>query len=194
MFLIVGLGNPGEKLKNTRHNIGRELLQEWQKQIGFADFSFDKKLNALISENPFRTSSNGANTKTILLLPETFVNKSGNALIPAIRRFKIKPEKVVVIHDDADIELGRTKLTYNRSSAGHKGVDSVRRALKTEKFWRIRVGIQKKKRVEAMKLVLQKFTPAEQTILKKIKKKIFAGLSQILEKGIKIAMNEINQN
>jgi len=184
MFLIVGLGNPGKEYISTRHNIGRELILEWQKKSGFADFEFDKKINALVSKNK----------KAILLLPEIFVNKSGNAVVPAGRFYKIKPKDIIVIHDDADIELGRAKLTYNRSSAGHKGVDSVRRALKTEAFWRLRLGIQKKKRVEAMKLVLQKFSPAEQTALKKLKKKIFAGLSLLLEKSPEMAMNEVNRS
>ncbi|MBI3273753.1 MAG: aminoacyl-tRNA hydrolase [Candidatus Colwellbacteria bacterium] len=184
MFLFIGLGNPEEKYKETRHNIGRELLQEWQKKENFAGFEFDKKLDALVSKNK----------NAVLLLPETYVNKSGNAVAPAVRIYKIKPKDVIVVHDDADIELGRAKLTYNRSSAGHKGVDSARRALKTEAFWRLRIGIQKKKRVEAMKLVLQKFSPVEQAALKKLRKKIFSGLKLILEKGPEIAMNEVNRN
>lgn len=184
MYLIAGLGNPEEKYRETRHNIGRELVREWQKKSGFADFVFEKKWNTGISRNK----------NVIFCLPEIFVNKSGNAVAPAARFYKIKPKDIVIIHDDADIELGRAKLTYNRSSAGHKGVDSVRRALKTEKFWRLRIGIQKKKRIDAMKLVLQKFTPVEQTALKKLKKKIFSGLALILEKGPEMAMNEINRN
>ena len=195
MFLIIGLGNPEEKYKNTRHNIGREIVAEWQKKEDFADFAFEKKWNAYISKNK----------SAILCLPETFVNKSGNAVAPAARFYKIKPKDIIVIHDDADIELGRTKMAYNKSSAGHKGVDSVQKALKTEAFWRLRIGIQppirasqakggKKKRVEALKLVLQKFAPAEQMALKKLKKKIFMGLALILEKGPEMAMNEINRN
>lgn len=184
MYLIVGLGNPEEKYRETRHNIGREFVQEWQKKENFADFVFEKKWNAYISKNK----------NTILCLPETFVNKSGNAVAPAARFYKIKPKDILIIHDDADIELGRAKLIYNRSPAGHKGVDSVRRALKTEAFWRLRIGIQKKKRIDAMKLVLQKFTPAEQTELKKLKKKIFDGLSLFLKKGPEMATNEINRN
>lgn len=184
MFLFVGLGNPGEQYKGTRHNTGREILQEWQKKSGFAGFELNKKWNAAISKN----------RNIILCLPETFVNKSGSAVAPAARFYKIKPKDTIVIHDDADIEFGRLKLTYNRSSAGHKGVDSVRRALKTEAFWRLRLGIQKKKRVEAMKLVLQKFTPAEIVLLKKLRKKIFASLIQILEERPEVAMNEINRN
>lgn len=183
-YLFVGLGNPGEKFANTRHNVGRETLADWQKKTDLAPFELDRKWGALVSKNK----------KVILLLPETFMNNSGKAIGPAVAFFKIKPEHVIVIHDDVDIELGRTKLSFNRSAAGHKGVESARRALKTEKFWRLRIGVQKKKRVDAMKLVLQKFRPDEEKIVKKVSKKILEGLEVLLEEGPERAMNFINQN
>src|SRR3989338_2566583 len=102
MLLLVGLGNPGEQYKNTRHNIGRETLIEWQKKNDFADFQFEKKSNALVSKNK----------KAVLLLPETLMNKSGNAAGATARFFKIKPKDVFLLHDDADIELGRIKLSF----------------------------------------------------------------------------------
>src|SRR3989338_6844153 len=102
MYLLIGLGNPGEKLKNTRHNIGREILMDWQKKTGLSDFEFDKKLNALVSKNK----------KAVLILPETMMNKSGNAAGSAARFYKIKSKDVLVVHDDADIELGRKKLSF----------------------------------------------------------------------------------
>ncbi len=194
MFLFVGLGNPGEKLKGTRHNIGRETLAEWQKKTDFADFEYDKKFNALVSRNK----------KAVLLLPETMMNKSGNAVKPALSALKTKPGDVVVLHDDADIELGRIKLSFEKRSAGHKGVESVKRALGTWGFWRLRIGIQppiraslakggKKRRLDAMKLVLQKFAPAEETALKRVKRKLWEGLSTLLKEGPERAMNEINR-
>src|SRR3989344_2097621 len=166
MILVVGLGNPTDDYKGPRHNLGRELVARWQKTSGAADFSFDKKWNALVSKK----------IKVVLLLPETFMNKSGNAVGPAARFFKIKPKDIVVLHDDADIELGRAKLSFGKHSAGHKGVESVKRTLGMWDFWRLRVGIQRKKRVEAEKLVLQKLKPDEQKTVKKLEKKIFEGL------------------
>lgn len=187
MILFVGLGNPGSQYEKTRHNVGREILLRWAvKTIGFAqaDFEFNKKMNALIAKNK----------KFVIVLPETFMNKSGNAAGAAARFFKIKPDKIIVLHDDADLELGRTKLSFGRHAAGHKGVESVKRVLKTWEFWRLRIGIQKKKRVDAMKLVLQKFSPAEEVVLKKTQKKIFEGLDVVLADGPERAMNDINQN
>lgn len=185
MALIIGLGNPGDKYKGTRHNIGREILMEWQKEYDFADFDYNKRLNALVANK---------NKKAALLLPETMMNKSSKAVKPALRIFKVKPKDVIVLHDDADIELGRVKLSFGKHSAGHKGVESVKRALGTWNFWRLRIGIQKKKRVDAMKLVLQKFTLAEDATLKKVKKKLFEGLNLILKEGPAKAINEINRN
>lgn len=156
----------------------------WAKKNDLPDFEFNKNLNALTAKDK----------KFVIVLPETFMNKSGNAAGNAARFFKVKPKNIVVLHDDADLELGRTKLSFNRHAAGHKGVESVKRALKSWEFWRLRIGIQKKRRVDAMKLVLQKFAPAEDLALKKTQKKIFAGLDMILTDGPEQAMNFLNQN
>lgn len=184
MLLLIGLGNPGKEYERTRHNVGREMLQAWSKKNGLGNFEFNKKLNALTLKEK----------KCVMALPETFMNKSGNAAGNAARFFKVKPKNIIVLHDDADLELGRTKLSFGRHAAGHKGVESVKRAFKTWEFWRLRVGIQKKKRVDAMKLVLQKFSPAEEIQLRKTQKKIFEGLDIILSEGPEHAMNFLNQN
>lgn len=183
MILIVGLGNPGDQYKNTRHNIGREILTEWQKKSHTAPFGLDKKLNALIAKNK----------KALLLAPETMMNKSGNAVASAARFYKVKPQDILVIHDDADIDLGRAKLSFGKHSAGHKGVESVKRALGTWDFWRFRIGIQKRKRVDAMKLVLQKFTPEENKLVGKTIKRTVAALQKTVAEGPEKTMNEYNK-
>ncbi|MEK7082199.1 MAG: hypothetical protein AAB915_00775, partial [Patescibacteria group bacterium] len=113
---------------------------------------------------------------------------------PPPRLFKTKPKYIFVIHDDADIALGATKLSFGKRSAGHKGVESVIRGLKTREFWRCRIGIAGKRDIPADKLVLKKFTPDEQKIAKKIIKKTCAALAAIAEFGPERAMNEYNQN
>src|SRR3989338_10279734 len=179
MYLIVGLGNPGKQYERTPHNVGREIVSQWQKKSALADFEFSPKLKTFFSKNK----------KAVLLLPETGMNKSGNAVRLAARFFKVKPGNVIVLHDDADIELGRTKLSFGRHSAGHRGVESVKRVLDTWDFWRLRIGIQKRRRVDAMKLVLQKFAPAEEQIIKKTKKKLLEGLETAINEGPERAMN-----
>ncbi|HCE86321.1 MAG TPA: aminoacyl-tRNA hydrolase [Candidatus Jacksonbacteria bacterium] len=188
MILIVGLGNPGDKFLGTRHNIGRETAQSAGKKIYFPEFKFEKKWNTQISERKFEK------TKTILLLPDTFMNKSGNAVGPIAKFYKIKSQDIIILHDDADIMLGRAKLSFGKHSAGHKGVESVKRALGTLDFWRLRIGIQKKKRVEAKKLVLQKLKPDEQKQIKKLEKKIMEGLEMFAAGEQEKAVGIINKN
>lgn len=185
-YLIVGLGNPGEKYEETRHNIGRVIVEAFRKKIGANDFTLNKRWNAFVSEGKL------GKEKFALLLPETFVNKSGGAVGPAARFYKIKPVSIIVVHDDSDIELGRAKLSFNKSSAGHKGVESVIRALKTRAFWRFRIGIQKKRRVEAEKLVLQKFSADEKKIIAKVVKKTIGAIETFVVSGPDAAMNEYN--
>lgn len=101
---------------------------------------------------------------------DVFVNQSGEA----VRKLKVKPQDLIVAHDDLDIEFGKFKLSFDRNSAGHKGVESIIRALKTKKFWRLRFGIANSKLKNARaagkvpEFVLSKFTPTEQKQLKKI--------------------------
>ncbi|MDO8561039.1 MAG: aminoacyl-tRNA hydrolase [bacterium] len=186
MYLIVGLGNPGKEYEETRHNVGRMVLLAFHKKINANDFSFNKKWNALVAETKL------GKEKLVLVLPETFMNKSGNAVGPAARFYKTKPSAVIIVHDDSDIELGRAKLSFNKSSGGHKGVESVKRALKTEAYWRFRIGVQKKKRVPAEKLVLQKFTPNEKRAIAKIIKQTANALETLRENRPEIIMNAYN--
>ncbi|MFY9461604.1 MAG: aminoacyl-tRNA hydrolase [Candidatus Sungiibacteriota bacterium] len=182
----MGLGNPGKEYEETRHNIGRAVVSAFAKKLGANDFAFNKKWNALAAETKV------GKEKAALLLPETFMNKSGATAGPAARFYKIKPAAIVVVHDDSDIEAGRGKLSFNKSSAGHKGVESVMRALKTEAFWRFRIGIQKKRRVEANKLVLQKFTPEEKKVVAKVIKRTADALETLVREGPEASMNTYN--
>lgn len=186
-MLIVGLGNPGEKFKNTRHNVGREISETFRKQIGSPDFRFEKKWNAEVTEGK------AGKEKLILLLPDTMMNKSGHAVDRATRFLKIKPKDIFVIHDDADIALGRAKLSFGKRSAGHKGVESVMRALKTRDFWRFRIGIAGKRNIPAEKLVLRKFTLEEMSQMRKVAKKTLEALRESLTAGPDMAMNEYNR-
>lgn len=186
MFLVVGLGNTGERFRGTRHNIGRETLLAAQKKFGLPSFVLHPKLPARISEGKIEKE------RVVFLLPETFVNKSGNAVSPALRHYKLKPKQLILIHDDVDLLFGATKLSFGRNSGGHKGVESVMRALKTKDFWRMRIGIQKKKRVPAEDLVLQKFRSNEVPTVRLMMRKSVAALAAITRAGPAAAMNEYN--
>lgn len=187
MILIIGLGNPGEKFKNTRHNIGREIAEKFQKETGLKNFTFEKKWNAQVSEGKI------GKEKVAVVLPDTMMNKSGSAVGLAARFFKAKPNDIFVIHDDADLPLGRAKLSFGKHSAGHKGVESVIRALKTRDFWRFRIGIAGKRDIPAERLVLKKFTPEEARFAKKTVKRTIGATREALEKSPEQAMNEFNK-
>lgn len=178
--LIVGLGNPGKEYENTRHNAGRIIAQELIKKY---KGEFETLKTALVFEGKI------ADTKTIVLLPETFMNNSGKALKEYAQ--KIKPENILIINDDVDIPIGNFKLSFGKHSAGHKGVESVMRALGSINFWRLRIGIAPKsgKKVPALKLILKKFTPAEQLIIKKIKKTAVKIIETAISEGTIMAMN-----
>lgn len=187
MILIIGLGNPGDQYRGTRHNLGREIAATFVKDAGGSPFHSEKKWNAEISEGK------SGKEKWITVLPDTMMNKSGSAAGPAARFFKTKPEDIFIIHDDADILLGRAKLSFGKHSAGHKGVESVMRALKTRDFWRFRIGIAGRRDIPAEKLVLKKFTPEEMRYVKKITKRTVEALQMAIVEEPEHAMNSYNK-
>lgn len=188
MYLFVGLGNPGDGYAGTRHNIGRETLMAAQKKLSLPPFIAKPAMRqALVTRGKI------GNGHVILLLPETFVNKSGSAVAPAVRAGKVKLRNLVLIHDDVDLLLGAAKLSFDRNSGGHKGVESVMRALKSKAFWRMRIGVQKKRRVPGEDLVLQKFRGDELATVKKIMKKNLEAIEDIAANGPERAMNAYNQ-
>lgn len=182
MKLIIGLGNPGEEYENSRHCVGFVIVDEIARKEG-SKFSFEKKFNAEVAKSRF----NGR--PAILAKPFTFVNKSGEAARKLKLFYKIKPADIIVIHDDLDIEFGSFKLSFAKHSGGHRGVQSVIDGLKTDKFWRLRIGTANRKLTTARhqrtlkakkesvgNFVLSRFTPNEQAELKKIIKKALEGL------------------
>ena len=169
-YTFVGLGNPGAEYEETRHNTGRMLLS-WFAKAHDAEWKADKKLNAQTAKVKV-----GKSTAT-LVLPDTFMNNSGKSIKQLVVSSK-QAEKVLVIYDDLDLPFGSSKISFNKSSGGHKGVESIIKSIKTEKFARIRVGIspatatgkiRKPQGEEAVtKIILGKFKKEELLDLKKI--------------------------
>jgi len=166
MHLIVGLGNPEKKYEKTRHNVGFLALDAFAKEHKFPEFSFAKKHASLISEDILNE------TKVLLAKPQTFMNNSGKAVRSLLKSHVSNASKwnLVVVHDDIDIPLGKVKISENRGSAGHKGVDSIIQTLETKNFIRVRIGIQpakgKPKNVEAF--VLKPFSKTELALLQSV--------------------------
>lgn len=176
MLCIVGLGNPDEQYAKTRHNAGRMAAAFLAAQEGFEKFAFNKKANAQVAEGKI------GKEKAVLMLPDTMMNASGKS-VSAFIKTPGAAKNLLVIHDDLDLPLGTIKMVFARGSGGHKGVESIMRAIKTDQFTRIRIGINPKKRGPAfagaaaskeekvIKHVIGKFKPAEEALLKKTLKK-----------------------
>ncbi len=171
MRLIIGLGNPGDKYQNNRHNAGFIILDELKKEWNFPDFEFSKKFEAEISEG----NLNGE--KIMLAKPQTFMNNSGSAAQKIISFYKLAPEDIAVIHDDLDIDFGIYKISEDSSAAGHNGVQDIMDKLGTQKIRRIRIGIEgteqrKNRLVPGDVFVLQDFSTEELETIKNLAKEI----------------------
>jgi PTH1 family peptidyl-tRNA hydrolase len=134
MKLIIGLGNPGEKYKKTRHNIGFILLDLLAEEMN-TNFEFNSNFNAEIAEIKSGTE------KIILCKPSTFMNNSGQAVAKIVNYYKIDLKNILIIQDEIDLPFGKIKFATNSSSAGHKGIQSIVDHLGTQEFQRLRFGI-----------------------------------------------------
>lgn len=196
MFIIVGLGNPGEEYEKTRHNSGRIVLSLICKKHGFSEWKEDIKIKSLVSKGEIDSK------KVFSVLPNNFMNNSGKSVAPLISSKK-KLEKLVVIYDDIDLPLGAFKISYNKSSGGHKGLESIIRALRSKEFIRIRAGIspitpsgkirKPKGEKKVLDFLIGDFKKKELEILKKLSKKIDHALSMIISEGKEKAMSLFNQ-
>ena len=205
MHYIVGLGNPGEEYELTRHNAGRMAVLELAKKEGIGELVFDKKINALVGKgkiggDPAFAKASAGKGKVQIILPETFMNKSGNALKNIITSVK-KAESLIVVHDDIDLPLGKIKISFGKNSGGHKGVESVIKAVKTINFTRVRIGISATNAKGVVKkpagdkfldYIVAKFKPAELVEIKKSVKKSVEALNLIVSEGAERAMSESN--
>ncbi len=193
---IVGLGNPGKEYEGSRHNIGRTTVEAFAKKYCFSEWKEGKDKNALIAKGELD------GVKVVLALPQTFMNKSGKAVGKMVKSAKAT-ERLVVLYDDMDIPLGKVKISFGRGSGGHKGVDSIIRALGTKKFTRIRIGISPatpsgklKKPLgdeKVVRFLMERFKASEEEKLRQIKKRVFDALGMIVGKGRAEAMNVFNQ-
>lgn len=191
MYLIVGLGNPGQQYIGTRHNLGFSILDELRRKLNLGEWITEEKFRAQI----IKTS------RCILVRPLTYMNKSGLAVSILTAFFKIHPENVIVVHDELDLQLGKIKIRVGGSAAGHHGVESIIEALGTDKFLRFRVGIgntqallgeHKRASFGAEKFVMEPFTETEISKVKHMIKQAIKGLETILENGVEKAQNQFN--
>ena len=194
-YIIAGLGNPGEEYENTRHNTGRIVLDVVRKEYGDNEFEFDRKINALVADGKI------GKEKVSFIESETFMNNSGKTIARLVKNHKAA-EKLIVIYDDFSLPIGRMKISFNRSSGGHNGLESVIKAVKTKAFTRVRIGTAPANTKGAaksphgdekvLKFILGKYKDDELKIVKKIAKKAAEAIEMVVKEGREKAMSVFN--
>ena len=177
MKLIVGLGNPGEKHRNTRHNIGFRVVDLLVQERGLS-WKTNKRLQAEIAKGD----------NFVLAKPLTFMNNSGMAVKKLIGNWKLEIGNLYLVHDDLDLPVGEIKIVKNRGAAGHHGVESVIEHLKSKDFNRIRLGIGLS-RGDPVDFVLNKFEREERVEVNKMVEKTIKIIQFALENDLEPAMN-----
>ena len=158
MFLLVGLGNPGKQYERTRHNLGRILVERWAVEQG-GGFEFHKKFKCQLSHVSCHMSH------VIALLPETFMNNSGDAVQTATHFYKIPSQNIWIVMDDLNLDFGVIRTRQSGSDGGHNGLKSMLEKMGTDQIPRIRIGIGNNSVIPAEDYVLQPFSDDEQSAI-----------------------------
>lgn len=174
MKLIVGLGNPGTKFKNNRHNIGVVVAEVFAVEMGLSWRKSRDLMCYLVKTRRF-----------VLARPTTYMNESGESVRAMVAYYKIDPDDVLVIHDELDLPFGKLRLSFGGSAAGHRGTESVMRGLATGDFARLRVGIGKKN-------VLEDFSSEEKAKLPEVVAKCQEAIMSYLDDGLEATMNRFH--
>lgn len=166
MKLVIGLGNVGSKYANTRHNLGFFILNSY---LDYQDCE-----NQWTDFQKFQSFICKLSPELLLAKPQTLMNNSGRVIKKLVDFYKVNLCDILIIQDDIDLKLGDFKLQFNRSSAGHKGVESVINSLGSQKFWRLRIGISRPpEEVASEEYVLQKFEKPERLVVRSLLPEIF---------------------
>jgi PTH1 family peptidyl-tRNA hydrolase len=185
MHLIAGLGNPGAKFQNTRHNLGFRVVDLLAERWGLE--RFDSRFDGEMGKG----KPNGH--PILLLKPQTFMNLSGTSIAACAKYHKIAPEHVWVIHDDLDLPLGHMRIRTEGSSGGHNGVQSVIERLGTPKFIRFRIGIGRPtSAVPTEDYVLQPFGADERETAQAMVERAAEAIGMALKESVTRAMNVYN--
>ncbi|MEB3323084.1 MAG: aminoacyl-tRNA hydrolase [Synechococcaceae cyanobacterium] len=189
--LVVGLGNPGPRYAETRHNVGFMVLERLATAAG-SRFRPNARLQGLVSE-----IGSGAD-RLRLLMPQTFMNESGRSIRATLDWFRLDPSQLLVIVDDMDLPLGRLRLRAAGSAGGHNGLRSTIRHLGTQDFARLRIGIgapgetPAERRARTVSHVLGRFAAGERPLLEDVLAEVVKGIDLIRREGLERAGNRLN--
>ena len=185
MYLIVGLGNPGSKYENNRHNVGFMAIDLIAEKLGV---SINKlKFKGLYGQ------ANYKGEKLILLKPQTFMNSSGESVSQFYNYYKVEPEKLIVLVDDIDIEFGRVRIRKQGSAGTHNGLKSLVNLLGTSDFPRIKIAVGKRPAyMDLVNFVLGNFSKEEKKVIDEEIKLASQAVFDIVDQGLDFAMNRVN--
>lgn len=185
MKIIVGLGNPEKEYKNTRHNIGFEVINKLSK-----DYNIDinkSKHKAHLGEGLI------SNEKVIILKPQTYMNLSGDSVVDILNFFKLTNKDIIIVYDDVSLDVGSIKIREKGSAGGHNGIKSIISRLGTDEFLRIKIGIgEKPKNYDLADYVLGKFSKEEENKMQLAIDDVSLAIALILKDGVPLAMNKYN--
>ena len=185
-WLIVGLGNPGEKYENTRHNVGFQVVDE-----------LAERQNAPVQKLKFKALTNLltiSGEKVLVMKPVTYMNLSGEAVRPAADFYKIPPERILVISDDTALDPGKLRIRIKGSAGGHNGLKSIIQHLGTDQFPRLKVGVGSKPHpdYDMADWVLGKFVGPDKTAIDEATLRAAQAVECYLKDGPQKAMNQFN--
>ena len=186
MYVIVGLGNPGDKYARTRHNVGFDVVELLAGRLGV---SFNKlKCKARLAEGRI------GNERVVLAQPQTFMNLSGQSVVELVSWYKIDMDHLIVVYDDIDLEPGQLRIRKQGSAGGHNGMKDIIQKLGTEKFIRIRIGVGAKPQGwDLAAHVLSRFTPADRKLVDEAIEEAICAVEELTANGVDAAMNRYNR-
>lgn len=187
--LIIGLGNPGADYEKTRHNAGFWLADEYAKKLN-ASFSLDKNMAAWVAKGRFDGQA------IIIAKPTTFMNRSGQAAGALMRFYKLKPEQVLVLHDELDLLPGQAKLKKGGGHAGHNGLRDIQQVFSSPDYWRMRIGIGHPRTLglaqQVAAFVLSPPRAAEREAIEDVLWRADAILTPLLEGNFDLAIQQLH--
>jgi PTH1 family peptidyl-tRNA hydrolase len=184
MYVIVGLGNPGRKYDATRHNVGFNVIDMLSEKL---DIKVDKlKYKSLNGEGRYKGE------KIVLVKPQTFMNLSGQSVVGIVNYFDVPMEKLIVIYDDIDTELGKIRIRKKGSSGSHNGMKNIIYLLGKDDFPRVRIGVGKPVNMNLADYVLSRFKKEEMIDVINGLEKARDSIIEILDTDIDKAMNKFN--
>jgi PTH1 family peptidyl-tRNA hydrolase len=186
MILMVGLGNPGKKYIESRHNLGFMVVRRLAKELG-VKFRYILRLEADIARKRTKTKD------ILLVLPQAFMNNSGKVVRKLLKNKKIATKNILVVYDDLDLDFGKMRMRPKGSAAGHKGIKSIIQELNTQDFGRIKIGIGRPESgMSGSDYVLSEFSSEEKEELPPIIDKAVRACLCWVEEGIDTAMAKFN--